>query len=718
MQYQQLSIIKRMNYDILPKEELLRLLQERDEELLASKKEVERLNGDKKHLSFSFDQAPIACITLTPEGVITSANKCVCSILYMDLDKIIGSNLHDLLPKYRSDSLRDIIAGLGLENRTYHFYTHHLSENGILRAYLWFSIGSFGDDGNLNYITSYCYPEKLQDEIANQIIYLQEKAQNDVLTSQRLMSSVLEMIQENNTLRIRSILRLINEHYDADTCCYLSFHEEISKMCLRETVLSETSTIILPNGFQVSTIPEFIDRYKEGYTRIGYFGEEELLCDLFNYIVDHKMPYTASMSVPILSGDKLWGVLIVIRQRNNQRWTDPELSLAKLFTKVMAISLERLSIQADLKRHQMLVSLALEKSEVYTWQYDPLAERFFNCELLLQRFGTPAELQPAFTTKTFYKIMHPDDVLNFHNCLVSTVRQCKEDSIQVRVRTNVSEGSAYEWFEFRFIPVTDEATGEVVELIGTSSCIDRYKQAEQHLIDLLEAKHQADESNLMKTAFIANMSHEIRTPLNAIIGFSELLMDAEMEKEEKDKYMKIIHDNNRILLQLINDILDMSRIESGHIEPVYEEVNLRELLQEFAQLSNMNLLGKGLTLELEKDLKDCVMKIERRTVTQVMTNFINNAIKFTTQGSIVLGYRVSPDGNGMTYYVRDTGCGIPKEDCSRIFQRFVKLNDFAQGTGLGLSISEMLVKKQNGSIGVFSEKGKGSEFWFTLPFCN
>lgn len=374
MQYQQLSITKRMNYDILPKEELLRLLQERDEELLASKKEVERLNGDKKHLSFSFDQAPIACITLTPEGVITSANKCVCSILYMDLDKIIGSNLHDLLPKYRSDSLRDIIAGLGLENRTYHFYTHHLSENGILRAYLWFSIGSFGDDGNLNYITSYCYPEKLQDEIANQIIYLQEKAQNDVLTSQRLMSSVLEMIQENNTLRIRSILRLINEHYDADTCCYLSFHEEISKMCLRETVLSETSTIILPNGFQVSTIPEFIDRYKEGYTRIGYFGEEELLCDLFNYIVDHKMPYTASMSVPILSGDKLWGVLIVIRQRNNQRWTDPELSLAKLFTKVMAISLERLSIQADLKRHQMLVSLALEKSEVYTWQYDPLAE--------------------------------------------------------------------------------------------------------------------------------------------------------------------------------------------------------------------------------------------------------------------------------------------------------------------------------------------------------
>lgn len=718
MQYQQLSITKRMNYDILPKEELLRLLQERDEELLASKKEVERLNGDKKHLSFSFDQAPIACITLTPEGVITSANKCVCSILYMDLDKIIGSNLHDLLPKYRSDSLRDIIAGLGLENRTYHFYTHHLSENGILRAYLWFSIGSFGDDGNLNYITSYCYPEKLQDEIANQIIYLQEKAQNDVLTSQRLMSSVLEMIQENNTLRIRSILRLINEHYDADTCCYLSFHEEISKMCLRETVLSETSTIILPNGFQVSTIPEFIDRYKEGYTRIGYFGEEELLCDLFNYIVDHKMPYTASMSVPILSGDKLWGVLIVIRQRNNQRWTDPELSLAKLFTKVMAISLERLSIQADLKRHQMLVSLALEKSEVYTWQYDPLAERFFNCELLLQRFGTPAELQPAFTTKTFYKIMHPDDVLNFHNCLVSTVRQCKEDSIQVRVRTNVSEGSAYEWFEFRFIPVTDEVTGEVVELIGTSSCIDRYKQAEQHLIDLLEAKHQADESNLMKTAFIANMSHEIRTPLNAIIGFSELLMDAEMEKEEKDKYMKIIHDNNRILLQLINDILDMSRIESGHIEPVYEEVNLRELLQEFAQLSNMNLLGKGLKLELEKDLKDCVMKIERRTVTQVMTNFINNAIKFTTQGSIVLGYRVSPDGNGMTYYVRDTGCGIPKEDCSRIFQRFVKLNDFAQGTGLGLSISEMLVKKQNGSIGVFSEEGKGSEFWFTLPFCN
>lgn len=703
-----------IDYDTLSHEELVRLFQEQQQALRISRIEVEQLTKQNKFLNYFYKEAPLACIYLNPEGIITRVNKIVCDIFNKKPEELEGEYVYKILPENRSVLLQNAINQLNSNNQTFNFYAHHLSDGNIVRAYLWQCIGFFDENGQLNHIIGYCYPDEIQNDIANQILYLQEKAANDALTSQRIMSCMLGMIQRNNTINIRNILELINEHYDADTCCYLAFHEEISRMCLMEIVHSDTSTISLPEGFQVRTIPEFIDRYKQGFTRIGYFGEEELLCDLFGYLVNNKIPYTASMSEPIVSGDRLWGVLIIIRQRNSLRWTDPELSLAKLFAKATAISLERLEIENDLKRHQMLESLALEKSQVYSWLYDIKSESFQHSGLLLERLGFPKEKQLTLDAVSFFDRIYPDDATNFKRCLIYSISSNEEASIQIRIHTHGNVGLC-EWFEFRLIPVADKETGEPREVIGTATSIESHKQAEQHLIDMLEAKNQAEESNRLKTAFVANMSHEIRTPLNAIIGFSELLTEPDLEKEDRETYIKIIHDNNRLLLKLINDILDISRIESGQIDPSFEEVNLRNLFKEFAQLSNIRLDSKPVEIKLEDDLPDLTLMIERHAVSQIIANFIDNAIKFTKEGTITLGYKPTREGDGMTYYVRDTGCGISEEDRSRIFQRFVKINDFVQGTGLGLSICETLVKRLGGHIGVISEIGKGSEFWFTLP---
>lgn len=704
-----------MDYDTLSHNELIRLFQNQQKELEESKEEIKHLKERNKFLSFSYEEAPLACVQMTPDGIVTNVNKSVCDIFNKKIEEIENACLYDFLPEDRADVLRGSICGLTPEHPSFKFYIHHLAEDGVLRAYLWSAIGVFDRNGHLGYITGYCYPDEKQDAIANQLLSLREKIRNDDLNSQRIMSCMLEMVQENNTIDVQSILRLINEHYDSDTCCYLAYNEEISKMCLKEIVSSESSTILLPKGFLVSTIPEFINRYKQGFTRIGYFGEEELLCDMFNYLVTNKIPYTASMSEPIVSNGKLWGVLIIIRQRNENRWTDAELSLAKLFAKATAISLERISIQTELKRHQMLTSLALEKSEIYSWIYDIKTHRFYNNELLLSRLGYSQREQQLFSAEEFYNFIYPDDTIIFRKYFTNSFRKGTEESVQVRVRTTISGQSVYEWFEFLFIPVHDPVSSEIIEVIGTASCIERHKQSEKKLMDMLEAKNQAEESNRMKTAFVANMSHEIRTPLNAIIGFSEILMEEDLSMVEKQEYMRIVRDNNRLLLQLVNDILDISRIESGEITPVYEEVNLKDLFREFSCMSHIDL-SHNLTIKLEDGLVDCQQLIDRRIVSQIINNFLSNALKFTQEGAITLGYKPAEDESGMTYYVRDTGCGIPEKDRALIFQRFVKLDDFVQGTGLGLSICDTLVKKLGGRIGVISEVGVGSEFWFTLPY--
>ena len=228
------------------------------------------------------------------------------------------------------------------------------------------------------------------------------------------------------------------------------------------------------------------------------------------------------------------------------------------------------------------------------------------------------------------------------------------------------------------------------------------------------AKEEAEESNRIKSAFLANMRHEIRTPLNAIVGFSSILAE-DVSEEERIEYLSIISKNNDILLQLINDILDLSKIEAGTLEYVYANIDVNKMLSEIEQAARMRQPNANVAICAVMPMPDLLLYTDQRRITQVLNNFISNAMKFTNTGSITFGYEEPKDGY-IRFFVTDTGTGIPPEKVADIFNRFVKLDSFKQGTGLGLAISQNIVKELKGEIGVLSELGKGSTFWFTLPY--
>lgn len=214
----------------------------------------------------------------------------------------------------------------------------------------------------------------------------------------------------------------------------------------------------------------------------------------------------------------------------------------------------------------------------------------------------------------------------------------------------------------------------------------------------------------MKTAFLANMSHEIRTPLNAIIGFSQLLVEAD-DKEEAAEFIRIIENNNNLLLQIINDILDLSKIEAGKMKFVYSDFNISEVLTDLQQVYTSRL-AKGLQLVCDIPFPQYWIHSEKNRLTQVLSNLLSNAAKFTTQGTISVGY--VPTEQGLSFYVTDTGKGIDEENLPQVFERFTKFDHFIPGTGLGLSICQTIVHKLNGDISAESEVGKGSTFRFTI----
>ena len=253
---------------------------------------------------------------------------------------------------------------------------------------------------------------------------------------------------------------------------------------------------------------------------------------------------------------------------------------------------------------------------------------------------------------------------------------------------------------------------EEENMVLTVHDITQLKQAEKQLA---LAKEKAENADLSKSTFLANMSHEIRTPLNAITGFAEVLGSATTE-EEKAQYQEIIKMNADLLLQLVNDILDMSKIEAGTLEFVYTKVDINLLLSDLRQLFQMKVNDAGGNIQIiaEPSLPSCSIETDRNRVAQVLSNFTTNAIKFTQEGTISIGYEARD--TELYFYVTDTGAGIPADKLPEVFGRFVKLNKDKKGTGLGLSISKTIVNKLEGQIGADSVEGKGSTFWFTIPY--
>ena len=253
---------------------------------------------------------------------------------------------------------------------------------------------------------------------------------------------------------------------------------------------------------------------------------------------------------------------------------------------------------------------------------------------------------------------------------------------------------------------------EEENMVLTVHDITQLKQAEKQLA---LAKEKAENADLSKSTFLANMSHEIRTPLNAITGFAEILASANTE-EEKAQYQEIIKMNADLLLQLVNDILDMSKIEAGTLEFVYTKVDINLLLSDLRQLFQMKVNDAGGNIQIiaEPSLPSCSIETDRNRVAQVLSNFTTNAIKFTQEGTISIGYEARD--TELYFYVTDTGAGIPADKLPEVFGRFVKLNKDKKGTGPGLSISKTIVNKLEGQIGADSVEGKGSTFWFTIPY--
>ena len=231
---------------------------------------------------------------------------------------------------------------------------------------------------------------------------------------------------------------------------------------------------------------------------------------------------------------------------------------------------------------------------------------------------------------------------------------------------------------------------------------------------LSEAMEKAEQANQLKSAFLANMSHEIRITLNAMVGFSNMLPNTE-DRAEMREYADIIETNTDLLLQLINDILDLSKIEAGTFDFYPSSIDVNQTMEEIEQSMRLRLKTSDVTLAFTERLPGCLFYIDKNRLIQLLANFVNNAIKFTQTGTICMGYRMT-DTDTIYFYVSDTGCGMSNEQCEHVFERFVKYNPFIQGTGLGLSICRTIVERLGGKIGVNSEEGKGSTFWFTLPY--
>lgn len=360
------------------------------------------------------------------------------------------------------------------------------------------------------------------------------------------------------------------------------------------------------------------------------------------------------------------------------------------------------------------LAMALDVANIVPWNWN-LKEHKILCdvnrpiELSDSRQDINEEKLSVPDTQYFSKILKEDKArveTAYRDLIEGRTEKVREE---YRVVTRNKNGHQIDWVEAQATVEKRDADGNPLTLVGSSLVITKRKQMEQELIN---ARDKAEESNRLKSAFLANMSHEIRTPLNAIVGFSSLLNTAE-EDQEREEYVKIIENNNELLLQLIGDILDLSKIEAGTMEFVETAVDVNALMEETIKAMQMRASGKGLNIILADRLPECVIRTDRNRLSQVLINLLTNAIKFTDTGSITIGYTLQKD-EMLRFYVTDTGCGIPPEKQADIFTRFVKLNSFAQGTGLGLPICKTIVNKMGGEICVESEPGKGSTFWFTI----
>ena len=357
------------------------------------------------------------------------------------------------------------------------------------------------------------------------------------------------------------------------------------------------------------------------------------------------------------------------------------------------------------RTQKRLLNIALSRTQIFQWSYDLERNLMIIDPRYFEYLGIPTR-DYTLTPEEFAYLIHPDDRQSVFDALTLQLDgNLYEAPVEYRLRRD--DGS-WEWFEAQstYVGQLKEAPYRIV---GICMSTQKYKDTEDCLNEALRKARHSDE---LKSIFLANMSHEIRTPLNAIVGFSELMVYSE-DPAEKEEYMSIIQSNNELLLRLINDILDLSKIESGILERKRETFNLAKVCNELYTMIQPKITNPDVEFQMDNSGPDCWIFLDRSRLKQVWMNYLTNAVKCTKSGYIKMGYSIEREG--IRIYVEDSGVGIPEELQERVFGRFQKLNEFAQGTGLGLAISRAIIEGAGGEVGFTSTPGIGSTFWAWIP---
>ncbi len=366
------------------------------------------------------------------------------------------------------------------------------------------------------------------------------------------------------------------------------------------------------------------------------------------------------------------------------------------------------------KKTQDLIAkreLTMKVSNIVHWDFDVKTQKFESYNDPINDYTSDRLL----TLSEYLDVIHPEDRTSFSDA-IAPMLEGKDLTVYFTCRMQTKYDKSWQYCDFTAVPFEKDENGNITHFTGFRQNIpqlQKLNREQQEMIkELKDLKEKAELSDRLKSAFLANMSHEIRTPLNAIVGFSELMTSCN-DPEEKNMYINIIKSNNELLLRLINDILDLSKIEAGILERKIERFNLATVSDELYACVLPKITNPGVKLCQDKAEANCWVTLDRNRLIQVWMNFLTNAIKYTKSGHIKMGYSI--EGNGVRIYVEDTGIGIPQELHDKVFARFEKINEFVQGTGLGLAISKAIVETAGGSISFSSTPGTGSTFWAWVP---
>ena len=538
----------------------------------------------------------------------------------------------------------------------------------------------------------------------------------------------LRLVEEKGYIRFLSIpVRIANDQSEARLMwllnknyrgqCYMQLKRDFTTINIGAICVSPSMTVIneafgygekLLGGY-LTSLPVQVEEEVEAAVRILHGTSPADIP-----IVESKKEYLVDWNVMKQLGIKKEGIptdYTIVNIPFSKRY--PYLYVASIVTSsilllTIVICLLWLYLREQKRKKQALYALADEKETLalaieggttYAWK---LEDNLFIFEDAFWRsLGMSSRKLPFTELVDFVHPDHwPDVKLSWKH-----LKEANKKILQIRCDFN---GGGYQWWEFRYTTNLLEGGYKTAGLLLN---IQEMKDREEEL----DAARLLAEKAELKQSFLANMSHEIRTPLNSIVGFSNILTsDEELTLDDKQEYIDTINKNSDLLLKLVNDILELSRIESGYMSFCYKKCIVKELVDD-VYMTHQVLIAPRLDFLKEEEDIPLEIDVDRERLIQVLTNFLNNATKFAESGFIKIGYYYVSEEEAVHIYVEDTGRGIPREEQQMIFSRFYKQNEFSQGAGLGLSICKVIVEKLGGKITLKSEAGKGSCFTVILP---